>query len=228
MIKKALVILLPTLLLVILSVLIYSQFISVTHSNFVQIGLKSEIEFAEHEERNKTNIKSNDIRAVNERELRFNDTDTLILKSDSKIAKMEENFVKLGIPLEDRHLHSYALLVHPDSGKKAPTLRQVLQSTGLNKGDFSPVEPPGLMPYASKWLAEKDNIQCVLSLHETQVKRNKCWVFDEILPQGQENVKIFYISITARRHPDAVSPLRKYNADYKTMKVEGGVVTFGE
>ena len=216
-----------TSLILILSTLLYSGK-NVEESNSKPVAHNVERKAGEEKWKEVTAKMGNDMSSSNENKRNhIRNNKKLVLAPTPEIIEMEEKFVKLGMNRINIAYNRYTYSVS-DKTESPLTLETVFALTGLTKKDFIPIEASGLMPRESKWLAEKNNIQCVISLHETQIKRDKCWVFDEIVPQGQEITKILYISITARRHPDSVSPLRKYKASYKTMKVEGGVVTFGE
>lgn len=145
-----------------------------------------------------------------------------------KIISMERQLIKLGIEHFSSHIYTY----YSNKHNEPITIKEIFKLTGLSIDDFIRIEMPSHLQLAleSRWLAEKGNIECVIGLNEVDIDRGDRTTLRDykIIPKGKESIKINYISITARRHPDAVSSLRKYKADYKTMKEEGGVITFGE
>jgi len=148
-----------------------------------------------------------------------------------EILALEKDFVnKLGLA-KGGNEHWYFSDIRMSEKGKELTIAKVFKVTGLVEADFVMLLLPWPRQnmFTSVWLAEKGNVECVITLDEGNIKRKDMKGQNmTVVPNGNLNTEIYHMKINARKHPGSISSYRQY----KFIEPEGlpasGTIYIGE
>lgn len=152
-------------------------------------------------------------------------------RSTLEILALEKGFMnELGLA-KGGNEHWYFSDIRMSEKGKNLTIAKVFKVTGLVEADFVMLILPWPRQnmFTSVWLAEKGNIECVITLDEGNIKRKDMKGQNmKVVPNGNLNTEIYHMKINARKHPDSISPYRQYKFIEPEELPASGTLYIGE